>query len=539
MYKNYYFLNRLSLELKSILVDKIILSIFSQEKDKLIIQTNSTDIWIEISVNHNEPYINIRSRFSRAKKNTVEVFNQLKNSVIKDVLIANDDRIIKIVTDLGNLIFAIRGKYTNVYLIFENSIHSFKNEDIDVLAEQQNEFNSKSYISNFNFLSSNLISNKDISEIRKEFRFVGGEIEKEVKARNVSNKSDAEIFLTVIKDISDKDPAVFIDERSNVMNIGFKSFLIFSHSKMETYDNVIVAFNHFLSQNYQLQDKQNRIKKVTSFIDKELKRLSSRLNNLLTVTEKGSFESEYNKIANLLLINLNNLNNSNPEVELEDIYNVENPNAKIKIKINTTLTIQKNANKYFESARDSKLNYEKSKKLYSDSKIQFEKLQSYQKLLSENISFGDLGKIMKELNIKDENNQKSDSEITIKFKHYLIEQKYHVFVGKDSQNNDLLTTKFAKQNDYWFHARSVSGSHVVLRVENTKEAIPKHVLKNAASLAAYHSKAKTAGIVPVTYTLKKYVVKRRGMPIGQVSLLKEEVLLVKPEIPEKAEYITE
>jgi predicted ribosome quality control (RQC) complex YloA/Tae2 family protein len=146
---------------------------------------------------------------------------------------------------------------------------------------------------------------------------------------------------------------------------------------------------------------------------------------------------------------------------------------------------------------------------------------------------------MKELNIKDENKQNSNIEITIKFKHYIIDQKYHVFVGKDSQNNDLLTTKFAKQNDFWFHARSVSGSHVVLRVDNTKEAIPKSVLKKAAALAAYHSKAKTAGIVPVTYAFKKYVVKRKGMPIGQVSLLKEDVMLVKPEIPENTEYLTE
>jgi len=78
-----------------------------------------------------------------------------------------------------------------------------------------------------------------------------------------------------------------------------------------------------------------------------------------------------------------------------------------------------------------------------------------------------------------------------------------VYVGKDSKNNDLLTTRFAKQNDFWFHARSVSGSHVVLRVENTKEIIPKSVLKKVAALAAFHSKAKTAGVVPVGHKEKR------------------------------------
>ena len=145
---------------------------------------------------------------------------------------------------------------------------------------------------------------------------------------------------------------------------------------------------------------------------------------------------------------------------------------------------------------------------------------------------------MKELKIKDQSNKPDKEDIKIKFKHYIIEEKYDVYVGKDSKNNDLLTTKFAKQNDYWFHARSVSGSHVVLRVENAKEVIPKSILKKTASLAAYHSKAKTSGLAPVSYTLKKYVVKKKGYPLGTVHLLKEETLLVKPEIPKNCEFIT-
>ena len=64
------------------------------------------------------------------------------------------------------------------------------------------------------------------------------------------------------------------------------------------------------------------------------------------------------------------------------------------------------------------------------------------------------------------------------------------------------------------------------------------MLKKAASIAAFHSKAKTAGIVPVAYTFKKYVVKKKGDPAGTVRLLREEVLLVRPEIPAGCEYIT-
>jgi len=195
--------------------------------------------------------------------------------------------------------------------------------------------------------------------------------------------------------------------------------------------------------------------------------------------------------------------------------------------------------RYFEKSHDSKINFEKSNKLYLNTKQEFEKLNSYKQSLEKNTTLEDIDNIMKDLKIKDEEKQHSQDDLSSKFKHYLIDKKYHVFVGKDSVNNDLLTTRFAKQNDFWFHARSVSGSHVVLRIDNSKEVVPKNILKKAASLAAYHSKAKTAGVVPVSYTLKKYVVKRKSQPTGQVSLLKEDVLLVKPEIPCDTDYLIE
>ena len=170
---------------------------------------------------------------------------------------------------------------------------------------------------------------------------------------------------------------------------------------------------------------------------------------------------------------------------------------------------------------------------------EFERLKGIKEEITNSESIEQLNKSMKELKIKEKDQKPDKEDLRSKFKHYLLEGKYHLFVGKDSQNNDLLTTKFAKQNDYWFHARGVSGSHTVLRVDNTKETVPKNVLKAAASISAFHSKAKTAGLVPVSYTFKKYVVKKKGMAPGKVALLREETLLVHPEIPQNCEYVTE
>jgi predicted ribosome quality control (RQC) complex YloA/Tae2 family protein len=536
MYKSYYYLNRLTIELNSILSGKKIISIFSQEKDRLILQLDGLEeLFIEVSVNHSEPFLNIRYRFARAKKNTIEFFNELLNKTINEVLISSDDRIIKITTDGGDLIFAIRGKYTNLFFKSDR-LKSFKNESEEVLEKFDIEFETKFYHNSFTMLDSDNIAEKSIEEIRKTYQFIGREIEFEVKVRRSDNDSDSAILLNVLQDIFTEPPAIYSDEQTAEVHIGFNSLKIFSKLDKQLFENIVQAFNSFLIKKYQYEEKYKKLIKINLYLDRELKKYSSRLNSLSAVIEKGTQEELYTKMANLLLINLNNIHSGQSEIAIEDIYD---PGNKIIVKMDPKLSAKKNVDRYFEKARDHKINFEKSSKLYSSSNKEFDNLKSYKQKIENNPTLKDINQVMKELKIKDEDKPNSIEEIGEKFKHYLLEKKYHVYVGKDSVNNDLLTTKFAKQNDFWFHARSVSGSHVVLRVENVKEVIPKNILKKAASLAAYHSKAKSAGTVPVSCTLKKYVSKRKGSPAGQVSLLKEDVLLVKPEIPAETEYLTQ
>ncbi len=108
---------------------------------------------------------------------------------------------------------------------------------------------------------------------------------------------------------------------------------------------------------------------------------------------------------------------------------------------------------------------------------------------------------------------------------------YKIYVGKDAKNNDRLTFGFAKPNDIFLHARGVSGSHVIIR-NSSREFPQKPILQFAASIAAHYSKARTSGIVPVVYSMRKFVKKAKGKP-GAVLLDREEVILVKPEIPLK------
>lgn len=92
---------------------------------------------------------------------------------------------------------------------------------------------------------------------------------------------------------------------------------------------------------------------------------------------------------------------------------------------------------------------------------------------------------------------------------------YTIYVGRNNKENDYLTNKFANKNDFWFHAKDIHGSHVILKT-NPNETIPENIFYEAAKLAVNHSKAKKSSNVPVDYCLVQYVKKVPGNKPGLV-----------------------
>ena len=540
MIKNYFYLNRFVIEAGNILPGKKVYNIFTQEKDKLIIEFGEEDEvnFLEMYVNPGNPHISIRTSYSRAKKNTIDVFPEACGQIISSIKIAIDDRIIKIDLKSAALFFTIRGKYTNVLFIDDdNTISSFKKLDEDSLNDLSQEILSKNYISSFNNLNVKLESDDYYFDIKKKYPIIGNEIIKEAKRRDKSDDENKSLILEkVLNEIIEIQPTVFIDDNSGEIHLAPASFDVFEHTEKKSFDTLFEAQTFFLSKKRFIYEKQRLLKLITKQLERELKKTTNKLNKLNTVVQRESKEEEYNRLGNLLLVNIGKIKIGMDSIEVENIYS---SNEIIKIKLNPKLPPKKNIDHYFDKSKSEKIGIEKSKELFERSKIIFNDLKATEELLKSIDDLKELKGIMKKMKIKDKDYVESKDDIKLKFKHYVIDDKYNVFVGKDSKNNDLLTTRFAKQNDFWFHARSVSGSHVVLRVENTKEPIPKSVLKKVAALAAFHSKAKTAGVVPVAYTYKKYVIKKKGYPVGTVHLLREDVLLVKPEIPKGCEFVVD
>jgi predicted ribosome quality control (RQC) complex YloA/Tae2 family protein len=110
---------------------------------------------------------------------------------------------------------------------------------------------------------------------------------------------------------------------------------------------------------------------------------------------------------------------------------------------------------------------------------------------------------------------------------YRLPGGWEVLAGRTAAANDYLSLKLARPNDLWFHIRGMPGSHVVLRVP--EGATPDRATREcAAAIAAYHSKARTAGTVAVTCTEARHVSKPPGSSPGTVTIRTETVLKVRP-----------
>ncbi len=155
MLQNYFFLNRFLLEVKSILEDSRIEEIFSQEKSKLVIVTSKDSelFYLELCVIPGNSYLNLRKNYSRAKKNTVNFFDDLIGEKINSLEIADNDRVIKINCTNSNIFFTIRGKFTNIlYLDKDDNVQAFKSIDDKDLLNIKSELNTKTFLDGWNSL---------------------------------------------------------------------------------------------------------------------------------------------------------------------------------------------------------------------------------------------------------------------------------------------------------------------------------------------------------------------------------------------------
>jgi predicted ribosome quality control (RQC) complex YloA/Tae2 family protein len=240
---------------------------------------------------------------------------------------------------------------------------------------------------------------------------------------------------------------------------------------------------------------------------------------------------EFKKLGELITANLSLLKKSADEVEVIDFYDPDQ--RKIKIKLDPRLTPSQNAQKYFNQYAKLKRSLPILQERLAAVNQEIAYLKELQFFVEEATSLEELEKLKEEVRGKEgrKNGGKEKQETTQSpspFRRFISSDGFPIWVGRSSGENDLLTLKFAIPDDVWLHAQGVPGSHVLILNRTRSESIPERTLEEAASLAAYYSKGRGLGKVPVDYTLKKYVRKPKGSPPGLVTLIKHKTILAIP-----------
>ncbi len=200
-------------------------------------------------------------------------------------------------------------------------------------------------------------------------------------------------------------------------------------------------------------------------------------------------------------------------MEALDFYTGET----VTIPLDNTLTPQENAQKYFDKYGKLKRTYEALSELTVQVKQEITHLESILAALDIATQEADLVQIREELvesgYIRRKGGAKKTKTVSRPF-HYLSSDGFHIYVGKNNYQNDELTFKFANGGDWWFHAKQLPGSHVILKTEGNE--VPDRAFEEAARLAAYYSKGRGQDKVEIDYIQRKHVKKPAGAKPGFV-----------------------
>ena len=207
-------------------------------------------------------------------------------------------------------------------------------------------------------------------------------------------------------------------------------------------------------------------------------------------------------------------------------------NEMVTIPLDPDLTPQENAKKYFDKYGKLKRTYEALTELTKQVKDEIEHLESISTALDIALQEEDLVQIKEELTENGYIRRKGGSKkekITSKPFHYISSDGFHMYVGKNNYQNDELTFKFATGNDWWFHAKNMPGSHVVVKSEGAEE-LPDRTFEEAGRLAAYYSKGREQEKVEIDYIQKKHVKKPAGAKPGFVVYYTNYSLMIDSDI---------
>lgn len=503
MHNNYFFLRKLTAELNQVFSGTELLTCFSQEKDEVVLGF-SNNKYLKCILKPDFSAITVVDDFSRARKNSVSLWDDLYGFEVKEILVFKNERAISIVLEQGySLVIKLFGNRPNL-LIYKDEEHvaMFNNKLLTDKLLKLESFNRElnGDFETFTSLGGNY---------RKQFFTFGKDLFEAVD-RGVDGFTELTDKWNKIQGLLKylENPKFYIDKSGLIPKLSLLDG--------EEQGDAISAINTF-SYLYQKVTATDRLKSdLSGKLLKDISKTRSYITTTKSKLEELTLGVKNEEIGNILMANLHVLSDGIQEVELGNFYT----NEPIKIKLKKELSPQKNAESYYRKSKNEKIEIETAERNLAAAEAKLIQLVDRLKEVENTEDLKELRGVSKNVLALEKSGPKDD----LPFKEYIYKGT-KIWVGRNAKNNDLLLTKYAQKDDVWLHARDTSGSHVVIKSQNPSMEI----LEYAASIAAYYSKRKSEKLVTVIYTPKKYVRKAKSLAAGQVIVEKEKTLLVEPQ----------
>ncbi len=553
-------------------IDKI----YQPEKDELIIsvRTQSKNYRLLLSAASSNPRINLTDA-SRENPITAPLFcmilrKHLAGGKIKEIIQHSFDRAIKIViecyTEMGDLtekslIIEIMGRHSNIILVQSDNkiIDSIKHIDFTVsavrqilpnliyeLPPDQGKLNpiettaalfetkihesaldlplEKLLLSTFTGMSP-LMAREIVFRISKSSASVVGDVDAAEFSQNIIN---------LIHDIinAKSESSIVLDSKTE-KPIAFSCIELLQYSglgKIIKKESISAAVEKFFSGR-DLHDRlTQRAASTVKIINNNIERCEKKIHIHTESIKKSQNRDKYKIYGDLLTANIYQLKQGMEKISVPNYYS-ENAES-IEIPLNPELSPSRNAQRYYKLYTKAKTAEEHSLEQLKNATDEKTYLETVLDSISRATSYGEISEIREELSeqgyitVQKRNKKAIKSKITPM--EFISSDGYTILVGRNNKQNDELTIKMAFSTDLWFHTKVIPGSHTVVRT-NGETTVPDNTILEAATIAAYFSKAQNSSGVPVDYTAIKNVKKPNGSKPGFVIYVTNNTVYVTPD----------
>ena len=305
------------------------------------------------------------------------------------------------------------------------------------------------------------------------------------------------------------------------------TFILQNYKVLKEYSTISEALEESIHNTKSIHTADKELEKILTAAIKKEEVLHQKIKDELDDTNKMD---TYKLYGDILMINAHLQVQYEPSIQLPNLLSEDGELLTIPLKPN--LTIVENGQWYYKlytklknrmvsgeyqlNASTTKLEYLKSI-LYSISLATTR--ESLEEIRKECMDAGIIKKSKKPLSYK---LGKSN------YIHLTIDEG-EIFIGRNNQQNEYLTHRFAKPTDIWFHTQDIQGSHLILRLNVEPDDM---ILSKVAQYAAYFSKARETSKVPVDYTYIKNIKKPPGSPLGFVIFNTHQSMIVEPKKPD-------